>query len=880
MPGLYKSFSMATTTGKLETLAAAGPELVRAATLDEALTALARAAGAATAATAAAIRVPTGDQAPLRGLWCSSPALQAELEGSKTSLAERDGGGDVLVVSVEGEGRLLVTIELVWPGGFSPGDRTVAEIAAHQAALVVRVFESEALPANGALTATLELAGRALTAGTEETRSAERIARLLAEVTHAASCLLWRTEDGVAMAIGSVGISGGLQQLAEEGEHALDGRNVVLRAAEAETVAFVRLGEPAVGGLRLAFSGVSPAPEELERLAAFGARAAHALRAGERTTTLAQELERSRALLEVVGQAIAELSLSHTLDTAVDRVAELLGTQQVAVYLRSGRDLETAAERGLAGPHLRVASALHSLALGRLRPRAVAEIPDAAAEPGLADVRDAVSEAGVDALVSVQLRAGNELIGLLVAYLPGGRRLHANESALLAALAGQLAVAVQNAGLHEQAIQLARAREDALQSERRAARRLEAFFEISRSFSESLELEQTLAAVTKTAVELFGVDAAVLRLPEGRGENLVVRSLHVPDPRLAEALGPILTRPQPVVRLTGLGLGRARKALVLDPVTAEHLGGGHELLAPFLRRGSSAVVVPIVSSGEVIAALTLLALDPAQSFEPETVDTLRSLAAQAALAIDNARLYQQQAGFADAMQQSLLPAAPPSLPGIEVGSVYESSARLEVGGDVYDYVLLPDGRLAVVVGDVTGKGIDAAADMAMTKFVFRSLAREHPDPSDFLRAANEVVVGEVAEGKFVTMAYLTIDAATGELACASAGHPNARLLCTDDRVLELGTTGLALGIAKDQRYEEAHETLEPGSAVVLFTDGVVEARRDGEFYGVDRLDRLLAERGNLAAADLARAVVDGAKAFAGGELGDDSAVVVVKRTSS
>jgi sigma-B regulation protein RsbU (phosphoserine phosphatase) len=168
----------------------------------------------------------------------------------------------------------------------------------------------------------------------------------------------------------------------------------------------------------------------------------------------------------------------------------------------------------------------------------------------------------------------------------------------------------------------------------------------------------------------------------------------------------------------------------------------------------------------------------------------------------------------------------------------------------------------------------------MTKFVFRSLAREHPDPSDFLRAANEVVVGEVEEGKFVTMAYLTIDAGTGELACASAGHPNARLICTDNRVLELGTTGLALGIADDQHYDEAHETLEPGSAVVLFTDGVIEARRDGELYGLERLDRLLAEHQDLGAAELARAVVDGAKAFAGGELGDDSAVVVVKRTSS
>jgi phosphoserine phosphatase RsbU/P len=264
----------------------------------------------------------------------------------------------------------------------------------------------------------------------------------------------------------------------------------------------------------------------------------------------------------------------------------------------------------------------------------------------------------------------------------------------------------------------------------------------------------------------------------------------------------------------------------------------------------------------------------------ETVETLRALATQAALAIDNARLYQQQAGFADAMQRSLLPAAPPVLPGIEIGSVYESSARLDVGGDVFDYATLADGRLAVVVGDVTGKGIDAAADMAMTKFVFRSLAREHPGASEFLRAANEVVVEEVQEGKFVTLVYLTVDPATGQVVTASAGHPNPRLVRADGSVVELGTSGLALGISPDQDYPEAQEALEPGSAVVLFTDGIIEARRDGELYGHERLDRFLCEHRELPPSELARALVDDAKTFSGGGLADDSAVVVVRRVES
>ncbi|HEX2433306.1 MAG TPA: SpoIIE family protein phosphatase [Gaiellaceae bacterium] len=889
----------------LESLAAAGRELAKAESLDEALPELARATAAATGATLAVVRVPDVRQGlPARGVWSESSALSAELEGSRLlleefatedlteadelpaavrRLAERIGAVGILVVPSLAEDEVLASLELMRPREpFTESERAVAQIAAQQAGLLVRAFRPLDGSANGAaaLPSALDLAGRALAAGADESTSAERIARLAAELTRAESCLIWRTEDGEVEAIASVGAVDDADEVAWAAERDLGGRTYFASEDGNERFALIRLGEPPQGGLRLSFSDEAPTDEELERLCAFGSRAAHALRATARTNKLSQELDRSRALLAVVGQAIAELSLSHTLDTAVDRVAELLDTQRAAVYLRSGRELETAAARGLAGPHVRVAGALLSLALGRFRPRPVFEILDARTDPGLAGVADAVAEAGVEAAVSVPLRAGSELIGILVAYLPRGRRLQPNESALLAALAGQLAVAVQNAGLHEETMLLARAREQALKSERRAARRLEAFYEISRSFSESLKLEDTIDAVTRTAVELLDLDAAVLRLPEGRGEDLVALSVYIPDPRLRDALEPILSRPQPTARLRALGLGRARNALVLDPVTAEHLGGGHELLAPFMRRGSSAVVVPIVASGEVIAALTLVVLDPARTVDAETVETVRSLAAQAALAIDNARLYQQQSGFADAMQRSLLPAAPPLLPGIEVGSVYESSARLDVGGDIFDFTILPDGRLAVVVGDVTGKGIDAAADMAMSKFVFRSLTREHPDPGDFLRAANEVVVDEVHEGKFVTMIYVTLDLSTGELVCASAGHPNARVIRADGTVVELSAHGLALGIEPDQEYAEAREILPPGSAVVLLTDGVMEARLEGELYGERRLARLLAERREEPAADLARAVVEGARAFAGGDLGDDSAVVVVKRTTS
>ena len=229
------------------------------------------------------------------------------------------------------------------------------------------------------------------------------------------------------------------------------------------------------------------------------------------------------------------------------------------------------------------------------------------------------------------------------------------------------------------------------------------------------------------------------------------------------------------------------------------------------------------------------------------------------------------------MQRSLLPSAPPELPGLELGDVYESSARVEVGGDVYDYLTLGDGRLAVVLGDVMGHGVDATADMAMAKFVFRSLARDHLDPGEFLAAANEVVSSEIAPGKFITMVELVIDAERGEVLCASAGHPPPRLVLPDGTVEEISAGGLALGVDSPQAYETVRAAFPPGAIVVAYTDGVVEARRGGELFGLARFDALLAERRKLSPQQIATAALDACREWTDGELTDDFAVVVIKR---
>jgi serine phosphatase RsbU (regulator of sigma subunit) len=890
----------------LAALAASGRALAEGSTLVEALEGVAHAAAAAAGAGVVVVRV-LEDDASLRArvVVADSAALAAELEGSRLApgdvageadeggrlpgavrvAAEKAGAGAVLLLPVTAAGLLVGTLELMRSRGvFTEEERRLARLAADHVAGAIRTFarvrDDGALV--GASDRALELAGEALVAAGDGSATEAEVARVAFQASGAAACLVWaREERGLRFVV-----SHGAAEAAAV-EKTLPLAEAALAAARptgatvvpgAGTVASFPLGQPPTHVLQLLFGeGAAPSERVLARLVTFGARAAQALRAGEQARTLRVELERTRALLELVAQASEELTLAHTLETAVERVSDLLGVERIGVYLREGGRLTAAASRSLAGPHEPIAERLLELTLGPLRGRGMLVLEDVAAEPALADLDLELAEAAVEAAVAVPLVVPDEVVGLLAVYPPAGRAPGKNERSLLAALAAQLAVSVENARLHEQATQLGAELEEVLALERQAARQLRSLYEISRSFAQSLSLEATLEAVVTAVVELLGVDAAVIRLRDARGETLVPRAVRVADDRVAPALRSVISLPQP---LEGLPRRRLRtgRAVVLDVETAARMAA-HRPLLPFLEKGSTAVVLPIATSSELLGTVELVSLDPAHPITTEATEIGISVAAQAALAIDNARLYQQHKEFAEAMQRSLLPDEEPLVPGIELGDVYASSARVDVGGDVYDFLELEDGRLAVVLGDVTGHGVDAAADMAMAKFVFRSLAREHPEPGEFLAAANDVVCGEIAAGKFITMLYLTIDPRTGGVASASAGHPEPRLLLPDGSVRSVASHGLALGIEPGQTYAEAEELLSPGAALVLYTDGVVEVRRDGELFGTDRLDAMLAEQGHLSAGALAEAVLQACRSFGRGELLDDCAIVVIKRTA-
>jgi serine phosphatase RsbU (regulator of sigma subunit) len=878
----------------LAELAGAAAGIAGADDLGEALDLLAAAVRKVLRADAVVVRLRDADGLlAARAVEPAGSALAAELAGttvhpgsltvegapvSTRRAAERVRASGVLAVPAGFGGRVVGSVEAVRISApFDEGEHALVELAAAQAGLAVRLLRPEALAPAIPRGRALGLAGDALAAGGDVRQAAQQAVTIAVAASGASAGALWRgVPVAPELAAADALPEDVLDTAAELVGRALDGRASTLRSDPRlppglRNVAAFPLGQPPTGALQLFFSdGRAPSPDDLTTLASFAARSAHALRRGAHVEELSDELDRMRAVLHVTGAASSELSLSHTLETAVERIGALLGLERLGLYLRDDEQLHAAAGRSLPVGHLDVAAALLDAAVGPLRARGVVRADVAGAEPALAMVRSALNAAGEPSAAGVPLLLRGEPIGLLVAW-PGERGIAESDASLLDAIAAQLAVSVQNARLHERSQLLSEERSRALQSARDAGRRLVALYEISNAFAETLSVERTADAIASTVVDALGVDVALLRLRDGRGVELVSRSLHVADERHRAALELLLARPQPV---------RARRAYLPEKITvasARRLGGSYELLVPFLEQGSTAALIPIAAKGELLAELTILSLDPAAPINDEMLATGRTLAGQAALALENARLHQQLRSFAESMRQSLLPQEQPKVAGIEVGHRYESAAQVEVGGDVFDFLELPDGRLAVVLGDVTGHGVDAAAEMAMAKFVFRSLARQHPEPASFLSRANDVVEAEIALGGFITLVYLTADAA-GTFACASAGHPRPRLVHPDGRIEELRCGGLALGIAPDQQYEEERVELERGAAVVLYTDGVVEARRDGAYYGVERLDSVLAAHASSGAQATADAVLADCSDFARGELSDDCAVVVIRRS--
>ncbi|HSJ50237.1 MAG TPA: PAS domain S-box protein, partial [Actinomycetota bacterium] len=396
----------------------------------------------------------------------------------------------------------------------------------------------------------------------------------------------------------------------------------------------------------------------------------------------------------------------------------------------------------------------------------------------------------------------------------------------------------------------------------------------------SLDLRRTLAKIARLVVPRLA-DWCSIDLVEPDGSIAVVAATHADPDKTALAREfrhrhPLrLDDGSGVASVISSGVAEIVPEMTPDALAQEIPEPGRRAIAAELGFRSS-MVVPLVARGRALGAITFATAEWGRTFGEDDLDLAQELARRAALAIDNSRLYEERSHIARTLQRTLLPRRLPEIPGLQVAAFYQSAGRMqtEVGGDFYDVFESGDRAWGVVVGDVCGKGVEAAALTGMARHSVRGSALREPSPSAALEDVNRIMLREDGE-RFCTVALGRIERADAGvvLTVACGGHPQPIVVRRDGRVEPVGVPGTLLGVFEHVTIEDAVAGLAHGDQAVFFTDGLVDARHPKALDETSLLELAASCAGvgaHATAERFARAMADPV-----GEAPDDVCVVAV-----
>jgi PAS domain S-box-containing protein len=398
----------------------------------------------------------------------------------------------------------------------------------------------------------------------------------------------------------------------------------------------------------------------------------------------------------------------------------------------------------------------------------------------------------------------------------------------------------------------------------------------------SLELDQTLHGLADLTVPDLAQMTVIDRVsPDGTIRTAVAAAL---NPSHAAALER-MRREHPLTATSVhpvLAAIRSRRSQLLGSMTPDYqrqIAQGDEHFQLMRRlRYHSAIVVPLIARRRVLGVLSLLRMEDAPDYGPDDLMLGEELGRRAAMAIDNARLFESTREIAQTLQRSLLPRALPAIDGVTLAARYRASAQgQEVGGDFYDAFKIDGRRWGLAIGDVRGKGPHAAALTALARYTIRALCDRGAAP--VLSLLNDAVLREADSlpERFLT-AVVAVAQHDGDelvLELSAAGHPAPLILRANGRVQQSAASGMLIGVARDVRYESHRLALHRGDTLVLYTDGLTDARAPQEILTELDLAALLSRGRGLGAEALASFLVQ--SATAGAEPRDDIALLVVER---
>jgi serine phosphatase RsbU (regulator of sigma subunit) len=601
---------------------------------------------------------------------------------------------------------------------------------------------------------------------------------------------------------------------------------------------------------------------------------------------VSSEAAQAGALRRLAGELLQTTTSSAVGRLVVTTAAELLEADAATVYSRVGEDTLVALH-SMGWPE-ELTRRYERIVIERGRPlsEAVLEatpvwLEDAAQwrsrYPAMAPIG---TSGGVQATACLPLRVEDRELGAVVFSFRRPRTFSVDERDFLVAVTAMCAQGLDRARL------LAAERDARLRAEREL-NRMTVLARSARLMEAPLEVEQRLQRLADLAVAEIADWCAVNLVRDDRVEQVAVAHN---DPRKVAFVAQLQRRYPPDPDAAGGSIQVSRtgvpafvpaisdEMLVAAAVDEEHLA----LLRSIGMR--SAVVVPLLVRGRSLGALTLVHAESGQHFDEVDLAFAEQLAAGAAVALDNARLYQQQHHTAQTLQAALLPAALPPVPGLRLAARYRAQTAdgtdMLVGGDLYDVVAAAEpGRWAFVVADVCGKGAEAAALTALIRHTVRAEVAHGLGPVEVLRRLNHAMLLETggAAARFATVVHgsLTITGERVTLQLANAGHPPP-LVRRAGRVEPVLAPGMLLGVYPDIVATEVTVELATGDMMVLYTDGVTEARGVDGFYGPTRLATTVGSPDHSTADELAGALLADIVAFQRDRLRDDVAILVIE----
>ncbi len=404
-------------------------------------------------------------------------------------------------------------------------------------------------------------------------------------------------------------------------------------------------------------------------------------------------------------------------------------------------------------------------------------------------------------------------------------------------------------------------------------REVNLLYSVSETIGARLDPAEIPPLVLNEARRVIQSDAAVVLLPSADAEDEMQVGATFGEPGLIESLVEMTRDVSRQALLTG------RPSIVTD--------------LPDRRASLGAILcAPLKTLERVVGAVLMGRLAGAPIFTAGDEKLLMALTGQAAIAIEKARLHQEEIkrqrleeelAVGQRIQLSLLPKAYPTAPGWEFAARYQ--AARQVGGDLYDFIDLQgdSGQLGMVVADVTGKGVAAALFMAVCRTALRMEAVTGSRPADILARVNRFIAVDLRATLFLSAFYASLDVHSGELAFANGGHNWPLWLRAGEGACEeLSAQGIVLGAFADMEFEERRIEVGPGDVLVFFTDGVTEAMDPaGRMFEDERLQATVVAHRDGSAEQVAQAILDTVKAFTGDTpQSDDLTLFVVKRQAA